>query len=203
MRLPAAKLCLLLALACLYACGGMPVVAPVENRAESWQLRSEYLYENQHWTAHLSLLAVAQQQKFNTRLEWRQQAERYQITLKDFIGRTLAVIEGAPSVVTVKTARGQRYQGHNAEALINELFGLRLPVGGLRYWLQGLPQPGVELEKLVLSEQGLAEEISQLGWRITYPHYRVDDPFSMPGQVLLKFDDVALNVKVSQWAFAR
>ena len=201
MKLQAAKLCLLLGAACIYGC--VSVVAPIQQRAERWQQRTDYLYQNQYWTAHLSLLAVARQQKFNTRVEWRQQAERYQIKLKDFIGRTWAVIEGAPPAVTVKTSGGRRYQGHSAEALINELLGMRLPVSGLRYWLQGLPQPQVSPARLVLSEQGLAEEISQSGWQITYPHYRLNNAFNMPGQVLLRFDDVTLNVKVSQWVLGR
>lgn len=187
----------------LSACVTINQTIPVEDIDQSWLNRTDYLYENPHWVAKMSLLGVTDEQKFKTKVIWQQKGESYQIKLQDFIGRTVAIIDGSEETVVVKTSKGQRYQGDDAEALIQELFGMHIPVTGLRYWLQGVPQPRSKLDELKLSEEGLAETMQQHGWQMSYPYYVANDPFKMPSQVLLAIDNLSLTVKISQWDFSQ
>lgn len=193
---------LLVAVLALNACVSVIPIVPTEDVNQAWKDRASYLNEHESWTAHMSLIGVTEQQKFKTRVVWEQQSDQYQIKLRDFIGRTIAVIDGSATGVVAKTSKGKRYQGSDAEALINELFGIRIPVTGMRYWLQGLPQPNNKVEQLTLTDDGLAENIHQQGWHITYPNYLDNVPYKMPSDVLLAFDELELTVNVSQWTFS-
>ena len=193
---------LLMTLYLLSACVSVAPVTPTQDVNQVWQARANHLYAQTHWTAQMSLIGVTEQQKFKTRVTWKQQSEHYQIKLRDFIGRTIAVIDGSPEGVVAKTSKGKKYQGQDAETLISELFGIHIPVTGMRYWLQGIPLPDANVDRLILSDQGLAESISQQGWEMSYPHYLSNDPFKMPSQVLLEIENIALTVKISQWAIS-
>ena len=191
---------ILLLMLAMHGCVTLTPVPPAEDADLLWQTRSEYLYE-QHWTAHLALIGVTDQQKFKTRAVWEQQGERYTIKLRDFIGRTVAVIDGSPNGVKVKTSKGQHFQGDSAEQLIQELFDIHIPVTGMRYWLLGLPAPNAKVDMLALNDQGLADQLEQQGWAMSYPYYLNNDPFKMPSQILFDYEDIDLTVKVSQWVF--
>jgi outer membrane lipoprotein LolB len=190
---------LLLSVLMLSACISVSQLPPVEDAKQEWDARANYLYGLEDWTAQIALIGNNHQQKFKTRAAWKQQSENYQIKLRDFIGRTVAIIEGTPSGVMAKTSKGERYQGDDAEALINDLFAINIPVTGMRYWLQGVPMPNESIDQLMLDENGLAKSLSQQGWSILYSHYLQNDPYKMPGQVILEFENIKLTVKISQW----
>ena len=104
-----------------------------------WQARNAALLSQDEWIAHFSLIGANAQQKFKTRVIWAQTQEQYQIKLKDFIGRTVAIIDGSEDGVKVKTSKGQKFTGSNANELVKELFGIEIPVQGMRYWLRAIP----------------------------------------------------------------
>ena len=190
---------LLLSVLLLSACVSISQPPLAEDIKQMWDARNNYLYEQENWTAQLALVGNSQKQKFKTRVIWTQQSESYQIKLRDFIGRTIAIIDGAPSGVVAKTSKGERFQGDDAEALIDELFAINIPVTGMRYWLQGVPMPNQSIDQIMLDDHGLTKSLSQQGWKISYPYYLPNDPYKMPSQVILEFENISLTVKISQW----
>ena len=190
---------LLLSVLLLSACVSITQLPPAGDTKQAWETRANYLYGVEDWAAQIVLVGNSHQQKFKTRVVWTQQSENYQIKLRDFIGRTVAIIDGTPSGVVAKTSKGERYQGDDAEALINELFAINIPVTGMRYWLQGIPMPNESIDELMLDDNGLAKTLSQQGWKISYPHYVQNNLYNMPSQVILEFENINLTVKISQW----
>ena len=176
-----------------------PKITPIDNADLAWEKRKSYIYKHPEWVAHLSLIGVTEQEKFKTRIIWQQRHDGYQIKLRDFIGRTVALIEGSAEKVVVKTSKGERYEDQNAETLIYGLFGLRIPVAGMRYWLRGVPQPETEYIDLLLRADGLAENMRQAGWLLSYQNYANQDPVRLPTHAVFEYDDLALTVKVARW----
>lgn len=179
-----------------------PKITPIDNADLAWEKRKSYLYTHPEWVAHLSLVGVTEQEKFKTRIIWQQRHDGYQIKLRDFIGRTVALIEGSADKVVVKTSKGERYEDQNAETLIYGLFGLRIPVAGMRYWLRGVPQPDTEYIDLLLRADGLAENMRQAGWQLSYRNYADQAPVQLPTHAVFEYDDLALTVKVARWELA-
>jgi outer membrane lipoprotein LolB len=193
------KFSLLLLSVLLSGCTSTSQPLPTEDVKQRWDVRTEYLYQQQDWTAQIALVGKSHKQKFKTRVIWKQQSENYQIKLRDFIGRTVAIIDATPSGVVAKTSKGERYQGDDAEALIDELFAINIPVTGMRYWLKGVPMPNERIDEIVLDDDGLTKSLSQQGWEISYPNYLQYDPYKMPSQVILEFENISLTVKITQW----
>lgn len=166
-----------------------------------WQARNAALLSQDEWIAHFSLIGANAQQKFKTRVIWAQTQEQYQIKLKDFIGRTVAIIDGSEDGVKVKTSKGQKFTGSNANELVKELFGIEIPVQGMRYWLRAIPLPDQEYELLASNGEGLVQHMSQSGWQLHYANYHHQDVAALPSNTILQFDELMLTIKVSRWEF--
>ena len=165
--------------------------------------RSEYLLQLVEWDAHMTVVAMTAHEKLKARLHWQQTARGYTIKLRDFIGRTVAIIESDASGVVARTSKGQRYQGTDADALLVNLTGLQLPINGLKYWLQGLADPQQSLEVITESENQLPQMIQQAGWTIHYPSYQYDEKVPMAKNIILDHQDIHLQVKIARWSLNR
>lgn len=163
------------------------------------QARSDYLRAHMTWTVAMSLVAVTPHEKFKARVQWQHMPQHYTIKMRDFIGRTVAVVEGKPDLVVAKTSKGQRYQNVDADHLLAELTGLDLPVNGLKYWLLGLVDPHLSHEVYQTGAQGLPQVIKQAGWTIRYQAYENVGPVAMANTIMLDQDDISLRVKISRW----
>ena len=202
--MPSMKICLTVSLVFLLAaCSQQPAVVPVDNPLAVWKAHANYLYELNVWQSDMSVLGVTAEEKFKTRLSWDQNKANYTIKLRDFIGRTVALIDGSASKVSVKTSKGETYQGDTAEELLDKVAGMRIPLEGLQYWLRGIPEPGVELDAFTLGEDGAAKSMSQNGWRMTYPLYKSYGDIKLPQKVQLEYDDINLTVNISRWDLIR
>lgn len=165
----------------------------------AWQTRNAALYLQDEWAAHFSLIGENEQQKFKTRVIWTQTQDNYQIKLKDFIGRTVAIIDGSLQGVKVKTSKGQHYQGSDANELIQNLFGVEIPVEGMRYWLRAVPLPDQEHQLLAVNSEHLAEQMTQSGWQLNYDNYEQYHAASLPQHINMQFEQLILTIKVSRW----
>ena len=190
------RLAIILALVALL---GACVTPPVKTTEQQNQTRSEYLLQRMTWTAQMSLLAMTPQEKLKARLQWQHSPAQYSIKLRDFIGRTVAIVEGDAHKVTAKTSKGQQYEHIDADHLLAELTGLNLPINGLKYWLQALADPNHQVDRLVMNEQGLPKIIQQAGWTIHYSAYQEIGLVAMASYITLDHDDIHLQLKISQW----
>ena len=189
---------LLLVSACATTPSPQPKL-PIDAPEIVWQTHLKQMQALAEWQATLVIYGQDRGQKFKLRLLWVQQGERYQIKIKDFMGRTVAVLEGRPGDVSLKTSKGQHYRGDNADQLIEELLNLPIHISGMRYWLLGVPAPESSYQLLQLSADGLAVEIEQQGWRLNYMAYEQQLGQSLPRQAEFSIGDVSLRAKISQW----
>lgn len=176
-----------------------PEPAPIVPDLLAWQARNAALYLQDDWAAHFSLIGINDHQKFKTRVIWTQNQNNYQIRLKDFIGRTVAIIDGTLDGVEVKTSKGQHYQGNDANELIQNLFGVEIPVEGMRYWLRAVPLPDQEHQLLDANSESLAKQMTQSGWQLNYDDYHQYDIAALPQYINMQFEQLMLTIKVSRW----
>ena len=136
------KLIAVSAVLCLItSCAGPQSVLRTEAPVVDWSTHLKQMQTLAEWQAQMIIYGQDRTEKFKLRLLWKQQGDRYQIKIKDFIGRTVAVLEGVPGQVSLKTSKGQHYQGENADQLLEELLDLPIHISGMRYWLLGVPAP--------------------------------------------------------------
>ena len=111
------------------------------------------------------------------------------IELATPVGTTLARIEIEPGRAKVTDGKLLGFSGPNADELVEQALGWRLPVAGLSHWLDGRPDPARDAS--VSRDGENISEIRQDGWII-----RITE-VSAPGQKprRLQFDRAATAVE--------
>lgn len=167
---------------------------------QRWQDRVETIRDYREWSATGRVAVLMGDEGGQASLRWRQRGERFDIQLFDPLGRRMAELEGSDESVSLRRASGDVTRARDAEALLHQEMGWRLPVAGLRHWALGLPEPDRPVEGRSLDRHGRLERLQQAGWTIRYQAYADGTPRALPRRIRLARGD-ALEVKlvVDQW----
>lgn len=161
----------------------------------SWEDRQARLSELNTWqmTARLSLSSPEQTQTLN--MDWQEWPDSYQIRLTSHFGQTIAVMTGNANSVSVTTQEGT-WQGNTLEDFASHEYHLSLPFSAFRYWLLGLPAPGV-LQDQILDANHRLVQLQQNDWLITYRDYDVHT--DLPRRLRLEHEQWRINWLIQDW----
>jgi outer membrane lipoprotein LolB len=133
-------------------------------------------------------------------LSWRQVGERYRVDMRAPWGAGSVRVEGGPGAVMLRTADGTEAFAEDASELLLHYTGYDLPLGALRYWLLGIPDPDPAAEaSYALDPQGLVSELRQHGWRVEYRRYGDYDGRALPNTLFMRAEGMEVRVAVMQW----
>jgi outer membrane lipoprotein LolB len=137
-------------------------------------------------------------QGWHASLDWQDHAGRYRLLVRGPLGQGALQLDGDAQGVRLTDAEGRVHVAADAESLLQQVAGWRLPVSGLRYWVRGLPYPGVHLDE-TLDDTGRLAQLRQAGWTIRYQRFRVVDGIEWPDRLTLERDDLVLKLVIDQW----
>ncbi len=184
-------------LAALIGCAARPVVPPHGGETQ-WQGRQHALQGLQQWRLSGRVGVESGNDAWNGSLRWNQSGSDYAITLTSPFGQGGVQISGNASQSELHLDKGEVVVGDDAEALIYRQFGWRLPVKGLRYWIRGLPDPGLD-RKLVLDQAGRVEKLRQSGWEVDFKRYVRVDGVDLPGKIFVSHPQLRVRLVVDRW----
>lgn len=127
-------------------------------------------------------------------LNWQATPDSDEILLSSPLGQGLASITRDSGGVALMRPGQKTITAESAEQLTEAALGFRLPLEGLRFWMQGKPDPARE-SRIKNSETGEPEQISQDGWTIDYLQYRE----SRPRKINVKREDLQIRLVVDEW----
>jgi outer membrane lipoprotein LolB len=187
--------CASLALLLLAGCATMPPQPPADwNRAkaerqqlERWHMkgRAAVATENDGWTASLA---------------WNQEAARSELQLQGALGVGGVHVKSDGQGVEIETSKGEKINAVDATAALEQTIGIALPLGSLRYWLLGVPDPALPAVE-ELDDRGRLSRMEQDGWQATYDRYAYQNEAWLPGRLRLEKGAVRVRVIVEQWRF--
>ena len=133
------------------------------------------------------------------RLEWEHRNGSDRILISSPLGVGVAEIDVGPGGGRLRTADGQLRESADADALMEEVTGQRLPVRQLPKWLLGRSGAAA----MVTSDSaGRPARLSEAGWQIDYA-YPDDNPGALPKLVSLRRDDeIDLRLRIEEWRAA-
>ncbi len=129
------------------------------------------------------------------RLSWEHKNAGDRILLANPLGIGLAEIELTPTQASLRTADGRTRQSSDADALLEEVSGQRLPVRRLPGWLLGKAVTGVPQ----LDAFGRPIRLLEAGWLVEYGY---DDELaaSLPSRLSLSRDgEIELRLRIEEW----
>jgi outer membrane lipoprotein LolB len=150
-------------------------------RAGSWQLdgRAAVAYQGQGWQATLN---------------WRQVDDSSKIHLAGPFGVGALALERTAAGLSLNGAP----PGDAVLSQLQERLGFELPIDNLRFWLLGVPDPGVPFE-LTRNAQDRALKLTQAGWTIDYDRYMPVGGDLLPAHLSLSGAGVRVRIAVDHW----
>lgn len=183
----------------LSGCAVPPTTSP--EAASTWTARQNRLTQLTTWQADGRIGVVNGQDGWHASFEWAQQdSVRYRIALIGPLGQGRVVVENDGQEARLRTQDGQNWTAPDADALLEQRIGVRLPVNGLRYWARGLPEPG-SAPTLQTDAQGRLTRLEQNGWVIEYPAYAPTSILNLdlPTRIIARRQSLSVKLVIEQW----
>ncbi|HSS66708.1 MAG TPA: lipoprotein insertase outer membrane protein LolB [Gammaproteobacteria bacterium] len=181
-------------------CAAVPETPrPAVSPEQAMELREQRIEAIRHWICVGRVGATNGKDSLSASMRWVQNRDGYQIRLSGPLGQGLVDVRGSASGVALRTGEGGPFFASSPEVLLDEQFGWRLPVSGMRYWILGLPVPEAEVLSRELDVYGRIRRLEQSGWRIEYLDYVQVDGVDLPSRLDLRHPRLSARVAVRRW----
>lgn len=192
---------LLLAMLALAGCATQPKQAllTTTEKEQHWANYQQVMQGFSNWKLVGRIALKVTGQSGTLSVDWEQTGDTYQLFLDGPFATSIGKIYGNPQQVTV-IAGEQQAVGKTPEDILEQLTGLRLPIGQLRYWVRALPAPKQDFS-IDLNAQGLPDKLYQSGWQIQYLRYQ-STPLA-PAQITVSREGILMRLIVNQWQFVQ
>jgi outer membrane lipoprotein LolB len=187
-----------LALTLLSGCATPPTLSP--EAVSAWTTRQSTLKQLTTWQADGRIGVISGQDGWHASFQWAQRDSGYRIDLIGPLGQGRVIIENEGWEVRIQTQDGQNWTAPDADDLLEQSLGVRLPVNGLRYWVRGLPEPG-STPVLQTDANGRLTRLEQNGWVIEYPAYTPTALLNLdlPERIVARRPDLSVKLVIEQW----
>ena len=184
----------------LAACGTLPEKIPTVPDMVAWQLHQQRLEQLVDWSFN-GRIAVRDSQNdgWSASLRWQQQGDHFDIRLSGALGQGAVRIHGDATLAIMESPDQPPRFAANPEALMDEALGWHVPVGGLKYWLTGRPEPR-PLELQVVDGLGRLSQLQQVGWDVAYNRYTEVDALALPDKMEMSNPRLRVRLVIDQWA---
>jgi outer membrane lipoprotein LolB len=190
--LASAAALLMLALA---GCQTAPV-APAPTIA--WSVRRPTLQSLDRFGLQGRVAVAVGGQGFNAGIRWTQSGTRTRLELTGPLGAGGVQVTANGADLSVITSSGKRLGAEAARAELRDKLGFEPPLGSIRYWILGVPDPGAPASVRLDSQQRLTG-LTQEGWRIDYTSYMPVGAEWLPRLLTLRRAGVRVRMVVDGW----
>lgn len=150
------------------------------------------------WEISGAIAARNKKKGWTASLNWTQHgADQYQIRLFGPLGGGTVVIEKNEGVVTYVDGP-KKVTSHNADELLQQQTGIRLPVHDLYYWVRGMPAPG-GTQSSRYDQNANLESLAQAGYSIHYTNYTSVNNINLPSKIELQGHGVVIKLIIKRW----
>lgn len=168
----------------------------------TWQAHLNRLKQIQQYQAEGQLGYISEKERFSSRFEWQyQQSNHYHLKVYSTLSGDSLTLQMRPSGMTVSDNKGNQRSARDANALIQEIIGMDLPLAQLATWLKGQPHENADYQ--VGSNHYLARfsyPVDGTTWTADYLVYHATQP-ALPKDILLKNSAQTLKIRVENWKF--
>jgi outer membrane lipoprotein LolB len=192
-----AGLALLLGALALAGCASAPprkstlVAAP-------WSERRTQLQSLDAFQIKGKVAVAAGTEGFSARLTWDQQGARSSVALDGPLGVGGLRVIADGDALNVTTSKGVQLDSDAARAELSAKLGFEPPLGSLRYWVLGVPDPAQPSIETLGPDQRLLT-LDQSGWHIDYAAYAEHAGDTLPQRLAVTRADVRLRLIVQDW----
>ncbi len=182
----------------LNACSGVPSRAPVADLEQAWQHYQRQARAVNAWEMDGRIAIRTAEDGWTAGLYWRHSVADYELRLSGPFGQGGVRLVGDGGGATLFDADGGAYRASTPEHLLYRHTGWWLPVSGLRFWVRGLPVPGVSAE-MQWDDFGRLAQLTQDDWVIRYRRYARFNQRELPGKIALENHRLKVRLVIDAW----
>ena len=191
------------ALACaIPLLGAGCATVPVAPATGDWPARRAELQSLDDWSLKGRVAVAAGANGFSGGIAWRQQQSRADIELSGPMGGKALAIEVDGERFAVTDREGALIEGAEARDYVETQIGASLPVAELRYWLLGVPAPGLEYRETPAPD-GSLQALEQAQWQVRYLRYAPSGPYALPSRIEMTTTGLRLKLSIAGWQLGR
>jgi len=163
-----------------------------------WSQRRLQLTSLQSWHLAGSVAVSVDGEGASARIDWRQAGGTSRLTLSGPLGAGAfrAVLDATD--LSLEDGSGNSLHGDDARAALSERLGTDIPLAALRYWVLGIPEPGVPAQE-TLGPDGRPESIRQAGWLVAIGRYSEAGADGLPTRLVATRDGARIKLAVNRW----
>lgn len=184
----------------LGACATAPSIPqrPAEELEPLWHRHQQVIGQLTDWSLEGRIVVNTDNDGWNGELRWNQSPGDFEIQFDAPFGQGAFKMTGDAGGVIMRLSDGQVFQAPDAESLLMDHVGWRLPLSEFRYWVTGVPDmPNSGRE--TLNNNGQLAEFHQDQWKITYPEYFAVGDVMMPRKVYFKNHALSVRLVIDRW----
>lgn len=189
---------LLLAVSLLSGCAQSPKIE-TSSKTQLWLDHQLSVGAIQSWDIKGRIAVKNAKESASVTLLWNQYLSDYELRLIAPFGQGTYILTGTSTQVRMKGPKGLDIVAENAEALLRQGLGWDVHLNGLRYWVRGLPEPGIKYSELTLDEKGRLVNMAQSGFDISISRYTAQNGISLPEKLSIKSDKIQLKLIIQIW----
>jgi outer membrane lipoprotein LolB len=174
-----------------------PSVAPEEVVA-AWPARRAALQARAQFTAQGRIGVAAGSDGFQGHLRWIQDGARSTVSLDGPLGVGGVRVVNDAGVLTVTNPSGEALDSEAARDSLTRRMGFEPPLNSLRYWIEGVPDPGTTGTES-LDAHGYLGSLLQSGWTVTYSAYMQTADGALPQKMTVTRDKVRVKLSIEAW----
>lgn len=164
----------------------------------TWADRQAALNHIQNWNLNGKIALQTAKDSGSASVNWSQRQGGYSISMSGPLGASAMKLTGQAGHVTLQTSDGKSYSASSAEQLLAKQWGWNLPVSNMKYWIRGLPVPGMTANTHFDSYERLTSLVQQ-GWRIDYLSYSNTRGVDLPEKLSITSPSLRVKIVVYQW----
>ena len=115
------------------------------------------------------------------------------------LGQGVAEIAAVPGTVVLRMPDQPERVAQDADSLIEDVLGARLPLAGLAAWVTGAVAPGSD-GRTSLNGAGDVVRIDQDGWTIEFARHEPVGERRLPRRIVAQREGVEVRLVVDEWA---
>jgi outer membrane lipoprotein LolB len=165
-----------------------------------WETRRYLLGQLEDWEFSGRIGVVAGDDGFNASLRWAQDGDEFRATVSGPLGIGTVRLDGDGRRVTLTDNNGDRTVLEDAENDLYVRYGWTIPVGSLRYWALGIPDPATPASTK-FDEQGRLSSLSQGGWNVRITRYGQGGGQPMPTRLAASNEATKVKLVIHDWLF--
>jgi outer membrane lipoprotein LolB len=173
-----------------------PVDAPDAFAAQS--AREAFLAETGDWRLRGRVAFANGREGATVQIDWTQRGDVFDIRLVAPITGREWRLSGRPGAAELLGLEGGPRRAEDAEGLLFETTGWRLPVRHFPYWVRGARGPEAAAAVQVDAE-GRPVSWTQSGWALSFRDWWPGEP-PLPRRVFATREDASVRLVVAEWA---